>query len=169
MTPDDKRRQTEAFLTSLGWGAAEASEAAADAVENGEPLLETLCFHALAQHVLARIHDPSWIRRRLENPDSEHHDLIKRLLDAGAAAEDLAVFARMMQRQYLSDLSCLLDGSGIYGTPSLPFEDFRIFAIDDDGTPTAMVDELHESLGAQDLDVEMELSRKAAGKADPAG
>lgn len=169
MDSKERQRQIQALLASKGWNADQAREAATKAVENGEPLLETLCFLTLAEHILARIHDASWIANRAQNPDSEHHELIKRLLDAGATAEDLAVFARVMQRQYVSDLSCLLDGAGIYGTPEVPLEDFRIFAVDDADKPVAMIDGLHESLAFQDLETEIELSRKAAGDANDAG
>jgi hypothetical protein len=168
VNPDERRRQLEALLLSKGWDADAVAEVAEEAEENGEPLLETLCFHTLAEQVLIPIHDRSWIEKRADTPESEHHDLIRRLLDAGATAEDLAVFARVMQRQYLSDLGCLLDGAGIHGTPELPIADFRVFAVDDDGKPLVMIDELHESLGFQDLETEMKLSRKAAGKDDEA-
>ena len=67
-------------------------------------------------------------------------------------------------REYLSNLGCLLDGAGIYGTSELPFQEFRVFAIDDADKPLAMIDELHESLGFEDWETEMMLSRKAAGE-----
>jgi hypothetical protein len=68
----------------------------------------------------------------------------------------------MMQREYLSNLGCILDGAGIYGTPDLPCKDFRVFAVDDSNKPLTMLDELHDSLGWTDLGTEMRLSREAA-------
>lgn len=160
--PEERRRQIEALLASAGWEADAAREVAGDAVESGAPFLESLCFQTLAEHVLARIHDASWVVHRAEDPDSEPHGLIRRLLASGASPADLALFARVMQREYLGDLACLLDGTGIYGTPRLPFEDFRVFAVDDDGQPIVGIDGLHETLGFQDLETEMRLSRAAA-------
>lgn len=168
MNSEQRQQQIHQLLVSRGWDADQALQAASDAVESGAPLLEALCFQTLAEHILARIHDAKWIANRARNPDSEHHELIKRLLDAGASAEDLAVFARMMQRRYLSDLGCILDGAGIYGTPDLPIKEFRVFAVDDDERPTAMIDELHESLGPQDINTELKLSREAANNSNKA-
>ena len=166
MTTEERQQHITALLLSTGWDDEQARAAATEAVESGEPLLERLCFNVLAQHLLAPVHNASWIANRARNPDSEHHDLIKRLLDAGASAEDLAVFARVMQRQYLCDLGCVLDGSGIYGTPKLPVEEFRVFAIDNSDQPTAMIDDLHDALGFQDLATEMKQSREAASAGD---
>ena len=162
MTKAQRRAAIEELLRKRGWDQDGAREAAREAVDNGEPLLESLCFQVLAEHVLARIDSSSWISNRAENPSSDGHDVIKRLIDSGASPSDLAIFARMMQRAYLSDLGCLLDGAGIYGTPSLPCEDFRVFAVDDSEEPSTKLDELHESLGWQDLETEMRLSREAA-------
>ena len=164
MTPDERIRHTVELLVSNGWEADEAREAATEAVEEDAPVLETLCFHTLAEHLLASIHDASWIANRADKPDSDGHDIIKRLLDSGASPDDLAVFARLMQREYLSNLGCLLDGAGIYGTPQVPFQEFRVFAVDDEDKPLGMIDELHESLGFEDWETEMKLSRKAAAE-----
>ena len=60
-----------------------------------------------------------------------------------------------------SNLGCILDGAGIYGTPDLPCEDFRVFSVDDSENPKARLEELHESLGWIDLETEMRLSRDA--------
>jgi hypothetical protein len=57
-----------------------------------------------------------------------------------------------------------LDGAGIYGTPDVPCNDFRAFAVDDANRPLTMLDELHESLGWTDLKTEMRLSREAAAQ-----
>ncbi|MGH7139592.1 MAG: hypothetical protein ACREHD_27950, partial [Pirellulales bacterium] len=95
-------------------------------------------------------------------------DIIKRLLDSGASADDLARFARLMQRQYLSNLGCILDGAGLWPTPDLPYTDFRIFAVSELDSPVhckpeAQIKELHESLGfTGDWETEIKLSREAA-------
>lgn len=169
MDPEERQRHTAELLASLGWDADQAREAASEAVQEGAPLLEQLCFQTLAQHLLAPVHDASWIANRGRNPDSEHHDLIKRLMDSGASAKDLAAFARVMQRQYLCDLGRVLDGSGIYGTPALPVENFRIFVVDEADQPVAMIDELHGGLEFQSLDAEVRQSRNAARKGGNAG
>jgi len=163
MANEKKIQQIVDFLLAHGDGfdADEAREAAEEAIEEGQPVIETMCLHMLAEHVLAAIHNPSWIGARANEPDCKDSELLKRLLGAGASEADLALFARMAQRDYLGNLGCILDGAGIYGTPKLPCEDFRIFAVNDDGEPTAMIDDLHESLGFSDLETEMELSRKS--------
>ena len=168
MNKKEKQRATEAFLMESGWEAESAKEAAAEAIAEGEPLLETLCFHKLAEFCLAKIHDSSWIKNRAKRADPDlGGDILKRLLASGASADDLARFARLMQRQYLSDLGCILDGAGIGGTPELPYEEFRIFAVreledPDDCKPEARLKELHESLAFFDWETEMKLSREAA-------
>ena len=53
----------------------------------------------------------------------------------------------MMQREYLSNLACILDGVGIYGTPKLPIEDFRVFSVDDSGKPQVGLDDLPNNWG----------------------
>jgi hypothetical protein len=153
---------TEKLLRKQGLDAASAKEVARDAAESSEPLLESLCFQGLAEHVLASIHSSAWVSNRVKDPDCDGHDIIKRLVDAGASPKDLALFARLMQREYLSNLGCILDGSGIFGTPELPCTDFRIFSVDDSDKPQTKLDELHESLGWAGMEAEMRLSREAA-------
>ena len=82
-------------------------------------------------------------------------------MESGTSAEDLAIFARLMQREYLSNPGCILDGAGIGGTPELPYEQFRVFSVDELDTPQASLESLHESLGWSDLETEMQLSREA--------
>jgi hypothetical protein len=67
-----------------------------------------------------------------------------------------------MQREYLSNLACILDGAGIYGTPDLPCNGFRVVAVDDFNRPLTMLGDLHDSLGWTDLKTEMRLSREAS-------
>jgi hypothetical protein len=164
MNKAQKLAAIEKLLRKQGLSQKSAKASARDAVESGEPVLESLCFQALAEHLLASIHTTSWISNRAKNPDCEGYDVINRLIDAGASAKDLALFARMMQREYLSNLGCILDGAGIHGTPKLPYQDFRVFAVDDSDQPRTKLDELHESMGWTDLETEMRLSREAAGK-----
>src|SRR5579863_6257750 len=168
MNKKEKQQATEALLIESGWDADSARAAAKEAIDEGEPLLETLCFHKLAESCLSGIHDSSWVKNRTKDPDpDEGDDIIKRLLDSGASADDLAHFARLMQRQFLSDLGCILDGAGLVGTPDLPCQDFRIFAVSELDSPIhcqpeAQIRELHESLGFSDWETEMKLSRDAA-------
>lgn len=166
MNKKEKQRATVELLIQSGWDEDSAKETATEAIEEGEPILESLCFRALAEHILAKIHDSSWLTNRAKRTEADGHDVIKRLLDSGASADDLALFARFMQREYLSNLGCILDGAGIWGTPKLPYEDFRVFAVrtldtPDDFEPEAPIKELHESLGFSDWETEQKLSRKA--------
>jgi hypothetical protein len=154
------------LLIKRDWDEESAREAAKQAIEASEPVLESLCIQELAEHLSAPIHKTEWITHRAENPSSDAHNVIKRLIDSGASPDHLAVFARMMQREYLSNLGCILDGAGIHGTPSLPFEDFRIFAVDDAEDPQSRLDELHESLGWAGLEKEMQISKEAASRSD---
>lgn len=115
------------------------------------------------EYFLARVHDSSWTVARAEEGDAdEGDDIIKRLVDSGASPDDLARFARLMQRQYLSNLGCILDGSGIYGTPDLPCEEFRIFSVNESGKPQAGITALHELVEFSDWETEIKLSREAA-------
>lgn len=162
MNKSQRLAAIEQLLRRRGLDQDSAQKAARDAVESGQPVLESLSFQRLAECILARIHSSSWISNRANDSSCDGHDVIKRLLDTGASPEDLAVFARMMQREYLSNLGCILDGSGIDGTPDLPCQDFRVFAVDDDDQPLTKLDELHESLGWTDFNTELRLSREAA-------
>lgn len=163
MNKAQKRAAIEKLLRKQGWDQGSARGAARGAVDNGEPLLESLCFQRLAEHILASVHSSSWVRNRAKDPSYDPGGIIKRLLDSGASPKDLALFARLIQREYLSNLGCILDGAGIYGTPDLPCDAFRVFAVDDSDRPLTMLDELHESLGWTDLRTELRLSREAAG------
>lgn len=124
--------------------------------------LATVCFHILAEHLLASIHDSSWIEARAKTSEYEEHEVVSRLVKSGAEPSDLALFARLMQKEYLSNLCCVLDGAGLHGTPDLPFETFRIFSIDKKEKPEFLVDELHEVLSFCDLETEEEQSLRAA-------
>ena len=112
MQQEERLKAIEDLLQKRGWEADDAKKAAASAVEKGEPVLESLSFQMLAEHVLAAIHKSSWVTYRGENADCDEHYVIQRLLESGASAEDLAIFARVMQREYLSNLGCMLDGGG---------------------------------------------------------
>ena len=168
MDKKQKQRAIEELLTKSGWDADSAKEAAEEAIAEGEPLLETLCFHKLAESLLARIDDSSWLVNRAKEADEEEgDDVIKRLLDSGASADDLARFARLMQRHYLGNVGCILDGAGLWPMPEVPCKEFRIFAVreidsPDHCQPEAQIKELHESLGfSGDWEAEMKLSREA--------
>jgi hypothetical protein len=165
MNKAQKRTAIEKMLLAEGRDQDSAREVARDAIKNREPLLEEMCFVTHAEQLLAPIHSSSWIRNRAKNPSWDEEGLIKRLLDSGASPKDLAIFARMMQREYLSNLGCLLDGT-LYGAPQLPCNDFRIFAVDDSEKPLTMLQTLHETSGWAGLKAEMKLSRKVAEQAN---
>ena len=169
MNNEEKQRATEEFLVQSGWNTDSAKKAAQKSIDEGEPLLETLCLHKLVESCLAYVHDSSWVKNRAKSADAgEGHDIVKRLVDSGASADDLARFARLMQRQLLGDLGCILDGAGLWPTPDLPYTDFRIFAVSELDSPIhckpeAQIQELHESLGfSGDWEMEIKLSREAA-------
>ncbi len=147
------------FLNARGFQ--DADEMAHDAVEDGEPIVETICFHEIAEDLFCPIHDATWVEEAAEDGDHEIGDHVKRLLATGAEPEDLAIFARYMQRRFASDLGRILDGINMYTSPERPFEDFGVFALVD-GKPTAQITDLEEGLGFWDLDSEMELSLSVA-------
>lgn len=147
------------FLNARGFQ--DADEMAHDAVEEGEPIVETICFHEIAEDLFNPIHDATWVEEAAEDGDHEIGDHLRRLLAAGADPQDLAIFARYMQRRFASDLGRILDGINLYTSPERPFEDFGIFALVD-GKPTAQITDLEEGLGFWDLDSEMELSHSVA-------
>ncbi len=147
------------FLNARGFQ--DADDMAHDAVEDGEPIVETICFHEIAEDLFSPIHDATWIEDAAEDGDHEIGDHLKRLLATGADPQDLAIFARYMQRRFASDLGRILDGINMYTSPERPFEDFGVFALVD-GKPTAQITDLEEGLGFWDLDSEMELSLSVA-------
>lgn len=158
MNREDRIQLTTQMLVGLGWTEDSAKSTAIESADAGEPVLETYSFHALAESLLAPIHDSSWITER--DPDDDDGELIARLVESGAAPVDLARFARLMQRQFLSNLGCILDGSGIYPSPDVAFDDFRVVAVDDDSKPIAMIEDLHEELSFQDWETENEISMR---------
>ena len=147
------------FLNARGFQ--DADEMAHDAVEDGEPIVETICFHEIAEDLFNPIHDAAWVEDAAEDADHEIGEHLKRMLAAGVDPQDLAIFARYMQRRFASDLGRILDGINMYTSPERPFEDFGVFAIVD-GVPTAQITDLEEGLGFWDLDSEMELSSSVA-------
>ncbi len=108
MKKSERLAAIEGLLSRQGLDQDSAKEAAREAVKSGEPVLESLCFQRLAEHVLARIDSSSWINNRAKSPSNDIAGVIKRLLDAGASPKDLALFARIMQREYLSNIGCIL-------------------------------------------------------------
>ncbi len=147
------------FLNARGFQ--DADEMAHDAAEEGEPIVETICFHEIAEDLFSPIHDATWIDDACDDEDHEIGDQLRRLMATGADPQDLAIFARYMQRRFASDLGRILDGISMYTSPERPFEDFGVFAIVD-GVPTAQITDLEEGLGFWDLDSEMELSASVA-------
>ena len=137
----------------------ELAEVIEDAIEEDFPLAEHLCFHALAEHTLESVHKTSWLKRKVKYGDS-HGQLIKKLLDSGAKAKDLAMFARLSQKQYLCNLACIFDSAWGWG-PELPYSQFRVFSVDEDDNPISMLEDLHESIDTSDLKYEMKRSRQA--------
>ncbi|QDV55159.1 hypothetical protein [Rosistilla oblonga] len=167
MNREERIKLTTQLLINFGWGEDSAKSTAIQSADNGEPVLETYSFHALAESLLAPIHDSSWITERDSEDDGD--ELISRLLESGADSGDLAKFARLMQRQFLSNLACILDGSGIYPSPDVAFEEFRVVAVDDDSNPIATLEDLHEELSFQDWETENEISERYANSPDTDG
>ena len=69
MNPKDRLRATAELLVARGWNAEAAETTAGESVENGSTLLEQLCFLRLAEHLLAKIHNPAWASNRARNPE----------------------------------------------------------------------------------------------------
>ncbi len=160
MAEQDRQSQLEKLLTQIGWDPEQVAEVARE--EADSPYLENFSFLVLAESLFCAIHETTWVEAcREADPDGES-DVVRRLLDAGASAEDLALFARMMQRRYASDLGCLLDGAGLIGVPQVPCREFGVFALDEAGEPTVRLEDLHEALSAAEPDEEMEISRRYA-------
>jgi hypothetical protein len=157
------KSEIKEFLLKYGSGfdEDEATEVASSAVKEGTPIIETMCFLMIVEDLLAPIHKTAWLTARARNTEWDFDGVIKRLLDSGASVKDLTFFARAMQKQFMSNLGCLLDGSGI-NCPSLPFTDFRILAVDDNGKPIALLEDLHEALSVQSYVAEMRQSRATA-------
>jgi len=145
------------FLHERGYARSieHANELLQEAVNDELPLVETVSFQILAERLLARIHDTSWL-----SPESED-DPACDLLNSGATPDQIARFARYVQRSYLSDLCIFLDGSTDANHLGLPFDSFRVVCIDDDGNPSAMLEDFHGPLSFSDWNHEMQLSRQS--------
>lgn len=160
MNREERIKLTTRMLNDFGWSEKRAESTATQSTDDGQPILETYLFHALAESLLAPIHDSSWITER--DPEDDADELLARLVENGADANDLAKFARFIQRQYFSNLCCILDGAGVSPSPAVAFEDFRVVAVDDDSMPIAMIEDLHDELSFQDWETENEISQRHA-------
>lgn len=103
MNREERIRLTTQLLVNFGWSEGNAESTAIQSADDGEPVLEKYSFHALAESLLAPIHESSWIT----DSDSEAvgDEVVVRLVESGADPDDLAKFARLMQRQFLSKTS----------------------------------------------------------------
>lgn len=152
---------TEQLLIQRGCDPDSAAGVASAAEKRGEPLLESLCFVSLAERNLLPIHSAAWVRHRAKDAGCPDHAVINRMLAAGVSAKDVALFARMVQREYQA-FFCLLDGTGVPDAADLPFTDFRVVCVDEYGNPTQVLSGLHENVGWTDTKTETKLSREAA-------
>jgi hypothetical protein len=88
MKRKERQELTEKLLLQFGdFEPEEAKEAAKDSVDDGEPILETLCFQILTMDILSPIHTTSWLKARAKDDDE---GIIKRLIASGAGIKDLA-------------------------------------------------------------------------------
>ena len=89
MKRKERQELTEKLLLQFGdFEPEEAKEAAKEAVDEGEPILETLCFQVLTMDILSPIHTTSWLKARAKD---DEEGIIKRLIASGADIKDLAI------------------------------------------------------------------------------
>jgi hypothetical protein len=93
--------------------------------------------------------DASWIEARMGDdpagPGGEIGPALKRLLAAGAAESDLTAVVRTMQWRLLFGLCQLLDDPGSLEREVRDIA-WRLFQVDEDDQPTAVISGLHESV-----------------------
>jgi hypothetical protein len=145
------RRMTEQELIALfeRLGAQDAARWVHSEITEGIPQLARFLFLRQAWKLIVPEADDSWIRT-LGNVDSNGPGgaivaALERLKARGADETDLTTVVRVMQWRLLSDLCYLLDDPGKL-EPEVRDIAWRLFQVDDNDRPVAIIPSLHESV-----------------------
>ncbi len=113
------------------------------------PQLARFLFLREAWKLVVGDSDASWVKARIGDdpagPGGEIGPALERLLAAGAAESDLTVVVRTMQWRLLFGLCQLLDDPGNLEKEVRDIA-WRLFQVDEDDQPTAVIGGLHESV-----------------------
>jgi hypothetical protein len=124
-------------------------------MEEGIPQLAIVYFLYRAFACFVEEGSDQWIKRVTHmQPDDRCSHALRRILRAGIDRNDLTDVVRFMQHSLLKDLIFLIDDNS-----SVNFDDpemrrelqaihWRLFRVDEGGTPTAGMDAMHELLDA---------------------
>lgn len=130
-------------------GARNPADWANSQLDENLPQLARFLFLREAWRLVVGDGDPSWIKARISDdpagPGGEIGPALKRLLAAGAAESDMTVVVRTMQWRLLFGLCQLLDDPGNLEKEVRDIA-WRLFQIDEDDQPTAVISGLHESV-----------------------
>jgi hypothetical protein len=130
-------------------GARDPANWARSQLNENIPQLARFLFLREAWKLVVADNDPSWIHERITDdparPGGEIGPALERLLAAGATESDLTAVVRTMQWSLLSGLCYLLDDPGILEEEVRDVA-WRLFQVDDDDQPIAIIGGLHESV-----------------------
>jgi hypothetical protein len=130
-------------------GAQNPADWASSQVNENLPQLARFLFLREAWKRVVGDSDASWIKARMADdpagPGGEIGSALKRVLGTGAGEDDLTVIVRTMQWRVLVGLCQLLDDPGRLENEVRDIA-WRLFQVDDDDQPTAVLSGLHESV-----------------------
>jgi hypothetical protein len=130
-------------------GARNPADWASSQVNENLPQLARFVFLREAWKLVVGDDDASWIEARIgdapTSPGGEISEALKRLRAVGAADSDLTIVVRTMQWRLLFGLCALLDDPGHLEEEVRDIA-WRLFQVDDDYQPTAVIGGLHESV-----------------------
>ena len=130
-------------------GARNPADWARSQFDENLPQLARFLFLREAWKLVVADNDADWIRDRINDvpggPGGEIGPALQRLLASGAGESDLTTVVRTMQWRLLSGLCQLLDDPGYLEEEARDVA-WRLFQIDGDERPTAVMAGLHESV-----------------------
>jgi hypothetical protein len=153
MSQDYDLKQLTEYFRALG--ARDPETWAKSQTEEGIPHYARFVF---LQHAWTRVvaeDDTTWIdsliqrsERRPRDPGAGIGPALRRLLDSGAARQDIAEVVRVMQWHVLAALTLQLDDPSVvaYPTRDLPRVNWTLFEVSEEGEPLRSIDGLHESV-----------------------
>jgi hypothetical protein len=118
-------------------------------LQEGIPQLARFLFLRQAWKLVVDPGDSSWISEaqqfNIKGPGGAVGPALERLLSSGAERADLTTIVRVMQWKLLAGLCYLLDDPGDLD-PDVEGVAWRLFQVDDNESPTAVIGGLHESV-----------------------
>lgn len=149
--PEELRNPTEVFRDA---GADEPELWAHSQLAEGIPQLAIFSFaKALWNNVLSE-DDDSWVdnmitnsQQRPDEPCAQAGFALSEMIDKGVSRETITDFARVLQYDTLFGVCSLIDGAT---EAEVPISHWLLHQVDDEGTPVAIIQVLHEVLLGMD-------------------